>query len=66
MIYINNYSLHTDVLFIFFFFFKLKKKKNYENKGISISGNPFDDEVDVIYSLRNCAQVISKYYIFFF
>jgi len=29
-------------------------------KGISISGNPFADEVDVIYSLRNCAQVINS------
>ena len=29
--------------------------------GISISGNPFEDEVDVIYNLRNCAQIISKY-----
>jgi len=29
-------------------------------KGISISGNPFEDEVDVIYSLRNCAQIINS------
>jgi len=34
--------------------------------GISISGNPFEDEVDVIYSLRNCAQIISKYYYSFY
>jgi len=29
-------------------------------KGISISGNPFEDEVDVIYNLRNCAQIINS------